>query len=135
MKRNLLLVFGVAFGLFVAATPLMAHHSFGAQYDRDKTVTLTGTVTKVEWMNPHIYFFMDVEDANGNLVNWAFEGGAPNGLFRRGWRPNSLQAGDVITVEGSLAKDGTDLVNASSVVTSDGRRLFAGTSDPEAVER
>ena len=122
-------------GLLLAAAAASAHHSFAAQYDATKRVTLTGAVTKVEWMNPHIYFYVDVPDEeSGELVSWAFEMGSPNTLIRLGWTRNSLQAGDEVTVEGSVARDGSHLVNASSVVmTGTGRRMFAGSS--EAQER
>lgn len=115
------------------AIPAMAHHAFEAEYDRNQPVTLTGTVTVMEWMNPHIYFFVDVEDAEGNVTNWAVEGGAPNGLYRRGWRRDSLKPGERVTIEGWLARDGSNSVNSGSVVRlSDGLRLFAGTSNPDA---
>jgi hypothetical protein len=105
-----------------------AHHSFSAEYDRDKPIELTGTVTKVEWTNPHARIYIDVEDADGNVVNWDFELGPPNGLMRQGWTRNSLKAGDVITVLGSRARDGSTNSNARSVQTADGTRLFAGSS-------
>ena len=113
-----------------AALPASAHHSFPAQYDAEKHVTLTGKVTKVEWMNPHILFYIDVEDAQtGEVANWAFEMGSPNTLIRLGWTRNSLQTGDVVTVEGSQARDGSRLANASSVVLAgSGKKMFAGSS-------
>ena len=115
------------------AIPALAHHAFEAEYDRNQPVTLTGTVTVMEWMNPHIYFFVDVEDAEGNVTNWAVEGGAPNGLYRRGWRRDSLKPGERVTIKGWLARDGSNSVNSGSVVRlSDGLRLFAGTSNPDA---
>lgn len=110
-----------------------AHHSFEAEYDRNQPVSVTGTVTSMEWMNPHIYFFIDIEDEAGQVTNWAVEGGAPNGLYRRGWRKDSLKPGDAVRVEGWLAKDGSNSMNSGSVVRlSDGLRLFAGTSNPDA---
>lgn len=116
--------------LTVAPAIVSAHHSFAAQYDANKTVTLQGTITKVEWMNPHTYFYVDVADDKGKLVNWAVEGGAPNVLYREGWKPTSLKAGDKVTITGSLAKNGSNLINATSFKLPDGRCVFAGTSGP-----
>jgi len=115
----------------LAAMPLLAHHSFAAEYDRAKSVTLTGSVTKVEWMNPHARFYIDVKDDAGKVINWELELGSPNGLMRLGWTRNSLKEGDVITVEGSLAKDGSNLANARTVKLSDGRKVFAGSAEDE----
>ena len=114
-----------------AAAPALAHHSFAAQYDVNKPITLTGKVTKVEWTNPHIYIFADVKDEkSGEVVNWAFEMGGPNALIRRGWTRNSLKPDDLVTFEGSLARDGSPLVNARSLVmTESGKRMFAGSSE------
>jgi hypothetical protein len=119
------------------ATVTAAHHSFPAQYDAGKPVTLTGAVTKVEWMNPHILFYIDVEDAEtGAVTNWALEMGSPNTLIRLGWARSSLQPGDVVTVEGSLARDGSHLANARSVtLASTGRKMFAGSSQNDESER
>jgi len=119
---------GLAIVLGVAALPAMAHHSFAAEYDSAKPVTLTGTVTKVEWMNPHARFYLDVKDESGKVTNWEFELGSPNGLMRRGWTRNSLKEGDTVTVAGSLAKDGSKLANARTVKLSDGREVFAGSA-------
>jgi hypothetical protein len=118
---------------FLAAAPLQAHHSFAAQYDSTKPITLTGKVTKVEWTNPHIYIYIDVHDGKtGGAQNWALEMGGPNALIRNGWSRNSLKVDDEITVEGSLARDGSALVNARSIVmTSTGRRMLAGSSEEE----
>ena len=102
-----------------------AHHSFAAQYDADRPATLHGVVTKVEWMNPHTRFYIDVEDDQGNVVNWNLELASPNILTRRGWSRNSLQVGDVVTVDASLAKDGSDMANAMSVILADGSRVFS----------
>jgi len=112
----------------VALVPLRAHHSFAAQYDRAKPITLKGTVTKVEWANPHIYFYMDVKTSDGKVEEWAIEGGAPNSLYRNGWRKDSLQAGNVVTVDGWLAKDGSKLANMRAVVLADGRQVLGGSS-------
>ena len=119
-------------GVVLVCAPLWAHHAFEAEYDRNQPVTMTGTVTLMEWMNPHIYFFIDVEDDSGNVTNWAVEGGAPNGLYRRGWRKDSLKPGDEVTVDGWLARDGSNSMNSSTVLrSSDNLRLFAGTSNRE----
>jgi hypothetical protein len=134
MRTNLLGVLAAATGLFVASVPVLAHHSFSAEYDRAKTVELTGKVSKVEWMNPHARFYVNVKDdaacaaADCKVTNWEFELGSPNGLMRSGWTRNSLKEGDVVTVNGSRAKDGTNLVNASTVVLAGGKRVFAGSS-------
>ena len=132
MKRSLLTL--TAAGLIALGQPtlLKAHHSFAAEYDRSKPVTLMGTVTKVEWMNPHVYFYIDVKDTDGKTSNWALELGNPAGLYRRGWKKEALKIGGTVTVEGSMSKDGSHRVNASTVVL-DGKRLFAGSSgeDPE----
>ena len=119
-----------AFCLVLAPVAAPAHHSFAAQYDSTKQVTLQGVITKVEWMNPHAYFYVDVVDDKGQTVNWAVEGGAPNVLYREGWKPTSLKAGDRVTILGSRAKDGSHLVNALSFKLPDGRCVFAGTSGP-----
>jgi hypothetical protein len=118
--------------LILAAVPVLAHHSFSAEYDRSKPVTLTGTVTKVDWMNPHMFFFIDVKEADGKVTNWSLENGNLSGLMRRGWRKDSLKIGDVVTVDGSLAKDGSHLANARSVKLSDGKKLFSGSLGDDA---
>ena len=119
---------GLAIALGLAALPALAHHSFAAEYDSAKPITLTGTVTKVEWMNPHARFYIDVKDEGGKVTNWEFELGSPNGLMRRGWTRNSLKEGDNVSVSGSLAKDGSKLANARTVKLADGREVFAGSA-------
>ena len=111
--------------LLLAALPLLAHHSFSAEYDQKQAVSFKGMVTKLDWMNPHVYFYVDVTDADGKLVHWACEAGNPNALARRGWRKDSLKAGDQVTVEGYRAKDGTFTMNARSIVLANGTKVFA----------
>jgi hypothetical protein len=111
-----------------AAQSAIAHHSFSAQFDRDKPITLTGAVTKVEWTNPHARIYIDVTDDAGNMANWDFELGPPNGLMRQGWNRNSLKAGQVVTINGFLSKDESRVANARSVFLPDGRQVFAGSS-------
>ena len=109
--------------------PALAHHSFEAEYDFNKTLTVTGTVTKMEWMNPHAHFYVDVKDASGKVTNWNFELGAIPVLLKQGWRKDSLKVGDQITVEGYLPKDGTkSMANARRVTLPDGKRVFGGSS-------
>ena len=105
-----------------------AHHSFAAEYDSKKPVTLTGTVTRVEWLNPHVRFYADVKDEDGAVHNWEFELGSGTSLVRQGWTRTSLKPADVIKVDGFLARDGSRLVNAVSVSTGAGKKLFAGSS-------
>jgi hypothetical protein len=112
----------------LAAKSVIAHHSFDAEFDRTKPVTLKGAVTKVEWGNPHIWVFIDVKEQDGSVVNWGAEGGAPNALFRNGWRKDSLKVGDIVTVEGTRARDGSLRANANRVTLPDGRRVFAASS-------
>jgi len=114
-----------------------AHHSFAAEYDANKPITLKGTFTKMDWVNPHSWVYLDVKNADGKVENWAAETAPPNGLYRRGWRKSSLKEGDQITVEGFMAKDGSHTINARSLTTAEGKRLFAGSSgaaDPTPAE-
>ena len=120
----------VASGLLLCATvPVAAHHSFATQYDADAPVTLSGVVTKVEWMNPHARFYVDVVDETGAVTNWNLELASPNVLSRNGWTRHALQAGDEVTVEGALARDGSKMANARTVVLADGQRVFARSAD------
>jgi len=131
--NNKVLLAGVTACLMVLlAVPLAAHHSFAAQYDRTKPKTLTGPVTKLDWINPHARFFIDNKEADGKVINWEVELGPPAMLMRNGWTRTSLVIGATVTVNGSLAKDGSHLLNASTVTLSDGKRVFAGSSGDEA---
>ncbi len=115
----------LAGALLCAAAPLSAHHSFAAQYDANKPITLTGVVTKVEWMNPHARVYIDVKASDGSVTNWNLELASPNYLKRAGWSSTSLKEGDQVTIEGSLARSGANMANAASVTLADGQRVFA----------
>jgi hypothetical protein len=118
-----------AFALAMGGRIALAHHSFSAEFDAQKPFKMTGTVTKVEWQNPHTYFFIDVTDDKGKVTNWGMEMGSPNGLMRAGWSRNTMKVGDKVTVEGSLAKDGSSTGNARSVtLAATGQKLFAASS-------
>jgi hypothetical protein len=144
---------GIAAAVVAAALPLAAHHSFSAEFDGSKEIKATGAVTKLDWQNPHGWIHLTVTelcertsagrgpdaveqewkcrtpDSKEGTADWAFEIGSPNGLMRQGWTRNSLKAGDVVTVLGSRARDGSTNSNARSVTTADGKRLFAGSSE------
>ncbi|HEY4360142.1 MAG TPA: DUF6152 family protein [Bryobacteraceae bacterium] len=120
--------------LAAAVTPLLAHHSFGAEYDANAPLSLTGTVTNVEWTNPHSFFYLDVKDKNGKVSNWKLEGFPPSVLYRTGWKKGvTLKTGDVISVTGWRARDGGDWGHSREVTFQDGKKLFfgppAGTGD------
>src|SRR5580693_4769863 len=121
----------LAGSLIMAAVPVFAHHSFSAEYDRSKPIQLKGAVTKVEWMNPHARFYLDVKDDSGKVTNWEFELGSPNGLMRQGWTRNSMKIGDTVSVQGSQAKDGSNLVNANNVLFENGKRVLGGASSAD----
>jgi hypothetical protein len=125
MRSAVLAMILSAFATVVA----VAHHSFEAEYDASKPVTLQGTITKVEWTNPHTWFYIDVQEA-GKTVNWAIEGGAPNVLYREGWKPTSLKTGDKVTITASRSRSRPNVGNATLVQLPDGKCLFAGTSGP-----
>jgi hypothetical protein len=114
--------------LFVSAVPLFAHHSFAAEFDGNKQITLTGVVTKVDWVNPHAWVYVDVKGDDGAMVNWALESGAPNALYRAGWRKDDLKVGDNVTFSAFLAKDGSHTAAARQVTLPDGRKVFAGSA-------
>ena len=128
--------FTAAVGLVLTTAAAMAHHSFAAEFDANKPLNLKGVVTKIEWMNPHTYFYMDVTGPDGKVVNWGMEMGSPNGLMRAGWTRNTLKVGDEVSVEGAQAKDGTNVGNAVVVVlVATGKRLFAASSQTETPQR
>ena len=129
MRRKLLAVSVLCAALLLSAVPLVAHHSFAAEYANNKPIKFSGKVTKVEWLNPHIYVYVDVKDNSGSTVNYAVEGGAPNGLFRQGWRKDTLKVGDTLSIEGFLAKDGSNTVNARTWLLPDGKKVFAGNAE------
>jgi hypothetical protein len=118
----------VTVGLFAAAAPLLAHHSFNAEYDGTRPITLKGTVTKMEWINPHAWITMDVKSPDGKVTTWRVEAGAPNAMFRRGFKRDSLPVGTEIVVEGFLAKNGTNAANGRDLTFPDGKKLFVGSS-------
>jgi uncharacterized protein DUF6152 len=128
--------FAAAVGLLVSSGSVIAHHSFAAEFDANRPLNLKGIVTKIEWSNPHTYFYMDVAGPDGKVVNWGMEMGSPNGLMRQGWTRNTLHVGDEVTVEGAQAKDGTNVGNARAVIlAATGKRLFAASSQTESPQQ
>ena len=126
--RSRLMIWICGCGLALLPSTLSAHHSFAAEYDANKPVTLKGKVTKVDWVNPHSWVHIDVTDSNGKVTNWSCETAPPNILYRQGWRPNSLKEGDEVTIEGFAAKDATATMTANSVTLANGRKMFAGSN-------
>jgi len=130
--RAKLAVFASIVGMILGTGSAIAHHSFAAEFDANKAVTQKGIVTKIEWQNPHTYFYLDVTGPDGKVVNWGWEMGSPNGLMRMGWTRNTLKIGDSVTVEGSQAKDGNNIGNARVVILdATGQRLFAASSQTQ----
>ena len=123
MNNNYLRVM-ISVLLLCSAASAIAHHSFAAQYDPDQPITLGGIVTKIEWTNPHARFYIDVEDDNGNVINWNLELASPNILVRNGWTRNFVEPGDEVTVEGTLARDGSNMINALLVFLADGTQVM-----------
>lgn len=121
----------VGLGWLAAAVPVLAHHSFAAEFDADKPVKVTGVITKVEWTNPHTWFYVDVKDETGKVTNWGLELGSPNLMLRAGWTRNSLKVGDGVTVEGSRARDGSNVAVAHvTILTATGQRLVTAGVPP-----
>jgi hypothetical protein len=127
MRTNLVILVAGA-GLLLAAVPVAAHHAFAAEFDATKPIALKGTVTRMEWINPHTWIHVDVKKPDGTLESWMIEGGPPNALYRRGFTKDSLPIGAEILVEGFRAKDGSMRGNGRDITFSDGRKLFLGSS-------
>jgi hypothetical protein len=124
--RTTFLVLLIAFGVALATAPLLAHHSFAAEYDGKKPIHLEGVVTRIDWENPHVYIYLDVKDEAGHVVNWALEGHPPNTLRRTGWTKDALKVGDTISVTGWRSKDDSDRMAGREVTLPDGKKLFLG---------
>ena len=132
MTRNLLAILVFSVGLLIVSKPILAHHSESAEYDGTKPVKVTGTISKVEWMNPHIWFYVDVKDANGKVTTWGFSGGPPGMLLRRGITKDVLKIGSTVNVEGSRAKDGSNNASGRKVTFPDGRNVFTASAEDVA---
>ena len=126
MRRNLGAVLAAGFGLFVTVTPLVAHHSFAAEFDEKKPIKVTGVVKAVEWQNPHIWFYVDVKDENGNVTTWGFSGLPPGMAVRRGFTKETLKVGETVVVQGFRAKDGSNNASGNVLTFADGRQVFPG---------
>ena len=126
--RKTLSVAAAGMGLLLAVSPVWAHHAFAAEYDGKKQVHLEGVVTQMEWINPHTWIHIDVTAPDGTVTSWMIEGGSPNILLRRGFNKGSLEKGQKITVDGFMAKDGSNRANGSNITYPDGKKLFLGSS-------
>lgn len=130
MRSRLFGFVALVSGVLLAAAPVLAHHSFAAEFDSSKPVTMRGYVTKIEWTNPHVWFYLNVKDEKGVISNWGFEMGPPHGLQTRGWERNTMKIGQEVIVNGSLAKNGSNRVNARDVtVAATGTKLGAASSE------
>ena len=122
-------VLAVSFGMLVSSISLLAHHSAASAYDVDKKITLHGTVTKLEWQNPHVFYYLDVTDPGGKVTNWSIEASTPNQLYRNGWRKNDLKVGEVVTVTNSSpARNGLPKAYGGTLTLADGRKVFSGSA-------
>ena len=126
MKSKLIMAAGL---ILISAIQILAHHAFAAEFDRTKQIKVTGTVTKVDWRNPHIWIYVDVKDANGKIENWGFQGGPPSYLTRVGWTRTDLKPGTVVTMQGFRAADGSNHASGGSVTLADGKKLFVGSAE------
>ena len=126
--RHTMLIAGLGVGLLAAGAPVLAHHAFTAEFDATKPVKLKGTVTKMEWVNPHSWIYVDVKTDDGKVEPWAVEAGAPNAMFRRGWNKNSIPVGIEVVIDGYRAKNGKNIANGRDVLLPDGKKLFVGSS-------
>ena len=132
MKKGVVALLAMALGVTAAAIPALAHHSFSAEFDANKPATMQGFVTKIEWTNPHVWFYVDVKQPDGTVQNWGWEMGPPHGLQARGWSRTTMKLGDEIKVDGTLAKNGSNRGNARSVtMVSTGKKLGAASSEGE----
>ena len=132
MKKGVVAFLALAIGIVVSVAPAMAHHSFAAEFDGTKAVTMKGYVTKVEWTNPHVWFYIDVKQPNGSVENWGFEMGPPHGLQGRGWTRTTMKLGEEVVVDGTLAKNGSKRGNARNVtIAATGKKMGAGSSETE----
>jgi hypothetical protein len=131
MKRQMLAAgfLAASFGVLFSAVPVRAHHSAAAAYDTESKITLKGTVTKVEWKNPHVFYYIDVVDASGTVKNWAVEASTPNQLYRNGWRKDDIKNGDAVTLTGSSpARNGVAKTYGGTLTLADGRKVFSGSA-------
>ena len=129
MKKGVIALLALALGVCASAAPALAHHSFAAEFDANKPMKVKGFVTKIEWTNPHVWFYIDVKKPDGTVENWGWEMGPPHGLQGRGWTRTTMKLGDIVTVQASAAKNGSNRGNARSVTTPDGKRMGAASSE------